>query len=234
MEQTRNIPSDNIVLKVRERQKGNEQYRPQAQKGEDFIVTEGDARLQVNLERYLDTGLFLDHRPIRQWIAQNSEGCRFLNLFCYTASASVHAALGGAQSSVSVDLSKTYLNWAAKNFALNDIDTYTHKLEQGDCVEYLRKCKQEFDLIFLDPPTFSNSKSTENVLDIQRDHVELIKLCMQRLPANGLLIFSNNNRRFKLDPSVNELFQVEDCTAASIDKDFARNNKIHQCWFIRP
>ncbi|MDX1490308.1 MAG: bifunctional 23S rRNA (guanine(2069)-N(7))-methyltransferase RlmK/23S rRNA (guanine(2445)-N(2))-methyltransferase RlmL [Pseudohongiellaceae bacterium] len=233
MEQSRGIPSDKVILKVREKQRGNEQYRPSAEQGHDFVVTEGDAQFQVNLERYLDTGLFLDHRPIRQWIAQHSRGCRFLNLFCYTATASVHAALGGAASSVSVDLSKTYLNWAAQNFALNDIDTYAHKLEQGDCLKYLQTCKQEFDLIFLDPPTFSNSKSTENVLDIQRDHVELINLCMGLLPKNGLLIFSNNNRRFKLDESIAESFKVEDCSAASIDKDFARNSKIHQCWFIR-
>ena len=233
MEQTRGIPSENIVLKVRERQRGSEQYRPVTEKGEDFVVSEGDAQFQVNLERYLDTGLFLDHRPIRQWIGSHAKGARFLNLFCYTATASVHAAIGGAHSSVSVDLSKTYLNWAAHNFELNDVDTYAHQLVQGDCLKYLQECKDEFDLIFLDPPTFSNSKSTENVLDIQRDHVELINLCMGLLPEHGLLVFSNNNRRFKLDDCVADDFSVEDCSAASIDKDFARNSKIHRTWFIR-
>jgi 23S rRNA (guanine2445-N2)-methyltransferase / 23S rRNA (guanine2069-N7)-methyltransferase len=233
MEQARGIPSKNIILKVRERQRGTEQYRPVAEKGEDFVVTEGNAQFQVNLERYLDTGLFLDHRPIRQWIGQHAGGSRFLNLYCYTATATVHAALGGAGSSTSVDLSKTYLSWAAANFALNDVDTRAHKLVHGDCLKYLQECKGEFDLVFLDPPTFSNSKSTENVLDIQRDHVELINLCMGLIPPNGLLIFSNNNRRFKLDDCIGADFTVEDCTAASIDRDFARNSKIHRTWFIR-
>lgn len=227
------IDPANVVLKVRERQRGKDQYRPQSEQGEDFVVSEGDARFIVNLERYLDTGLFLDHRPIRLWLQANADDCRFLNLFCYTASASVHAALGGARSSTSVDLSRTYLNWAARNFELNGIDQRRHQLVQSDCLAFLQGCRERFDLIFLDPPTFSNSKSTDNVLDIQRDHQELIDLCMARLEENGLLIFSNNNRRFRLDAEVEQKYRVEDCSAASIDKDFARNSKIHRTWFIR-
>lgn len=227
------IDAGHIVLKVRERQRGKEQYRPQAVEGEDFVVSEGDARFIVNLQRYLDTGLFLDHRPIRLWIQANARDCRFLNLYCYTASASVHAALGGARSSISVDMSRTYLNWAARNFELNDIDQRRHQLVSSDCLAFLQNCREQFELIFLDPPTFSNSKSTENVLDIQRDHQELIDLCMGRLVADGLLIFSNNNRRFRMDEEVEQKYRVEDCSAASIDKDFARNTKIHRTWFIR-
>ncbi len=233
MDQTQNIPARNITLKVRERQRGNEQYRPTQQEGEDITVTEGDAKFIVNLERYLDTGLFLDHRPIRQWIYQHAQDCNFLNLYCYTASATVHAALGGARSSTSVDLSKTYLNWASRNFELNGLNSRAHNLVQMDCLKFLQQSQEKFDLIFLDPPTFSNSKSTENVLDVQRDHQELIDRCMALLPPDGLLIFSNNNRRFKLDDEVAEKYRVEDCSEASIDRDFARNQKIHRTWFIR-
>lgn len=233
MQESLHIPSSQIVLKVRERQKGSEQYRPLENQGEDFEVREGQARLIVNLERYLDSGLFLDHRPIRQWIYQHSDDCRFLNLFCYTATATVQAALGGARSSTSVDLSRSYLQWAKRNFTLNQIDLTRHRLEQSDCLSFLQACQDEFDLIFLDPPTFSNSKSTDNVLDIQRDHANYIDLCMQRLSPGGLLIFSNNHRRFRLDEAIAARYEVQDCSAASIDRDFARNAKIHRTWFIR-
>ncbi len=233
MQDTLQIPPQQISLKVREKQKGSEQYRPTHKEGEDFEVQEGQARFIVNLERYLDTGLFLDHRPIRQWIYKHSRNCRFLNLYCYTATASVHAALGGAVSTTSVDLSRTYLQWAQRNFELNNIDMREHALVQTDCLSYLQEAQEEFDLIFLDPPTFSNSKSTENVLDIQRDHQELIGHCMRVLAPNGLLIFSNNHRRFLLDEAVSEHYLVQDCSPASIDKDFARNPKIHRTWFIR-
>lgn len=237
MAQELQIPAANIVLKVRERQRGNEQYKPLQKEGEDFVVNEGPARFIINLERYLDTGLFLDHRPIRHWIREHAEGCRFLNLFCYTASVTVHAALGGAHSSTSVDMSRTYLHWAARNFELNEIDPRTHQLVQMDCLKYLEQLSrtggEQFDLIFLDPPTFSNSKSTENVLDVQRDHVGLIEQCLALLPKDGLLIFSNNNRRFKLDEGLQEKYRIEDCSQASIDRDFTRNQKIHRTWFIR-
>ena len=233
MQDALQIPPQQITLKVREKQRGTEQYRPTQKAGEDFEVREGEARFIVNLERYLDTGLFLDHRPIRQWIYQHSRNCRFLNLYCYTATVSVHAALGGALSTTNVDLSRTYLQWAQRNFELNEIDIREHAFVQSDCLGYLQDAQDEFDLIFLDPPTFSNSKSTENVLDIQRDHQELISHCMRVLAPNGLLIFSNNHRRFQFDDEVSELFDVRDCSPASIDKDFARNPKIHRTWFIR-
>ena len=170
---------------------------------------------------------------MRRFIFENCRDRRVLNLFCYTATATVHAALGGAHSSTSVDMSRTYLNWAARNFELNGIDSRAHTLVQMDCLKFLAQCREQFDLIFLDPPTFSNSKSTENVLDIQRDHQLLIEQCMTLLSPDGLLIFSNNNRRFKLDESLSEQFQIEDCSEASIDRDFERNQKIHRTWFIR-
>lgn len=222
-----------LVLKTRQRQKGAAQYQPAELRGREFIVAEGPARLWVNLERYLDTGLFLDHRPVRRYIREHAAGKRFLNLFCYTASATVHAALGGAAASLSVDLSNTYLDWARRNFQLNGLDDKVHRLIQKDCIQYLRHSKDRFDLIFLDPPTFSNSKRTDNVLDIQRDHAELIRHCMRMLNPGGLLIFSCNHRRFKLDDGLVGEFQVEDYSARSIDKDFARNPKIHQVWLLR-
>lgn len=233
MAQELQIPASRIVLKVRERQRGSDQYRPTQKEGEDFEVSEGSARFIVNLERYLDTGLFLDHRPIRQWIGAHASGARFLNLFCYTATATVHAALGGATHSTSVDMSRTYLNWAARNFEINTLDARQHVLVQQDCMKFLEDCTGQFDLIFLDPPTFSNSRNTENVLDIQRDHGSLIDQCMRLLPPDGLLIFSNNHRRFRMDDAVGERYRVQDCTAASLDRDFERNPRIHQTWFIR-
>jgi 23S rRNA (guanine2445-N2)-methyltransferase / 23S rRNA (guanine2069-N7)-methyltransferase len=227
------LPREKVAIKVRERQKGKQQYQPTERDGEDIIVNEGDARLIVNLEKYLDTGLFLDHRPIRRYVHEIAHGKDVLNLFCYTGSVTVQAALGGARHTVSVDLSRTYINWARRNLELNGLDLYQNELVELDCITYLQKYRDKFDLIFLDPPTFSNSKSTDNVLDIQRDHAMLIDLCMKRLNAGGLLIFSNNMRRFKMDEAVAEQFDVQDYSAQSLDKDFERNTRIHQTWLIR-
>lgn len=227
------ISSKKIVLKQRERQRGKAQYERVAQRGEFMEVREGDARLLVNLTDYLDTGLFLDHRPVRLKIAELANAKRFLNLFCYTATASVHAALGGAKTTTSVDMSQTYLDWARKNFALNGLSEARNHFEQADCRKWLADCKQEFDLILLDPPTFSNSKRMDDTLDIQRDHVDLIHQSMRILSKDGLLIFSNNKRKFELDTVVSEIFAVENVTAWSLDLDFERSRDIHQCWFIR-
>lgn len=225
---------DHLVLKTRQRQKGSAQYQAQESPGYDFVAREGAARYWINLERYLDTGVFLDHRPVRRFIHDQAQDKRFLNLFCYTATATVQAALGGARSSLSIDLSNTYLDWARRNFQLNELDQNRHRLIQKDCIQYLRHSKDRFDLIFLDPPTFSNSKRTDNVLDIQRDHVELIRNAMRLLAPDGLLIFSTNHRRFKLDHPALSRYPIEDWTAQSFDPDFARNTKIHQVWLIRP
>lgn len=228
------VPPQKVVLKQRERQRGKAQYQRVAQRSEFMEVREGEARLLVNLTDYLDTGLFLDHRPVRLKIAELARGNkRFLNLFCYTATASVHAALGGAKTTTSVDMSQTYLDWARKNFALNGLSEARNHFEQADCSKWLANCKQEFDLILLDPPTFSNSKRMDDTLDIQRDHVDLIHQSMRVLADDGLLIFSNNKRKFELDAVVSEIFAVENVTAWSLDSDFERSRDIHQCWFVR-
>jgi 23S rRNA (guanine2445-N2)-methyltransferase / 23S rRNA (guanine2069-N7)-methyltransferase len=227
------IAPSRVTLKQRLRQRGSEQYQKIDQRGKFREVREGDARLFINLTDYLDTGLFLDHRPVRLKIAELAHGKRFLNLFCYTATASIHAALGGATSTTSVDLSHTYLEWAKRNFALNGLSEARNHLVQTDCLKWLRECRQRFDLILLDPPTFSNSKRTDDTLDIQRDHIDLINDAMEVLSSDGLLIFSNNKRKFQLDPQVVERYEVEDQTRWSLDPDFERSTHIHQCWFIK-
>ncbi len=226
------VPNKNIVLKQRNRQKGTSQYRKQQDSGEFFEVKEGQATFLVNIKDYLDTGLFLDHRPVREHIAEAAKGQRFLNLFCYTATASVHAALGGATFTDSVDLSTTYLDWAKKNIALNGLSETSNRLVQADVREWLKETDQKYDLILLDPPTFSNSKKMEGVLDIQRDHVELINDAMKLLTRDGQLIFSNNQRRFVLDDEALDAYTIENKTDWSFDKDFQRSKKLHQCWFI--
>ncbi|MCE8032475.1 bifunctional 23S rRNA (guanine(2069)-N(7))-methyltransferase RlmK/23S rRNA (guanine(2445)-N(2))-methyltransferase RlmL [Billgrantia tianxiuensis] len=227
-----------VVIKRREKQSGRAQYRKQASTGERFQVREGRARLWVNLRDYLDTGLFLDHRPVRRMLAGMAPGTRFLNLFCYTAAATVQAALGseeagGASDSISVDLSNTYLEWARDNFALNGLDPAHHRVVRDDCLRWLETARAEFDLIFLDPPTFSNSKKMEGTLDVQRDHVRLVTLAMARLAAGGTLVFSNNQRRFQLDEGLAERFAVEDISARTFDPDFERRHDIHHVFLIR-
>lgn len=227
-----------LVIKRRERQGGKAQYGKQASTGERFQVQEGRAQLWVNLRDYLDTGLFLDHRPVRRMLGEMAAGKRFLNLFCYTATATVQAALGteqagGATESVSVDLSNTYLEWARDNFALNGLDPARHRVVRDDCLRWLQTARAEFDLIFLDPPTFSNSKKMGATLDVQRDHGQLVSLAMARLAPKGTLIFSNNQRRFQLDQELAERFVVEDISARTFDPDFARRPDIHHVFLIR-
>lgn len=229
------LPPEAIICKQRQRQAGTRQYEKQDASGEFLEVDELGSRIRVNLRDYLDTGLFLDHRPVRRWIRENSARKRFLNLFCYTGVATVQAVAGGASRSLSLDMSGTYVNWARENLALNGADPRYHVVEQADCLAWLaaRPDEQRFDLIFMDPPTFSNSARMEGVLDIQRDHGRLIRQAMARLTSDGLLIFSNNYRRFRLDEDLSEEFEVKDVTAGSLDRDFQRNPRIHQCWHIR-
>ncbi|WP_150304053.1 bifunctional 23S rRNA (guanine(2069)-N(7))-methyltransferase RlmK/23S rRNA (guanine(2445)-N(2))-methyltransferase RlmL [Pseudomonas saliphila] len=229
--ETLGIPADHVVLKQRLKQAGKQQYQRMDRRGEFMTVQEGQVKLLVNLTDYLDTGLFLDHRPLRLRIAQEAKGKRFLNLFCYTASATVHAAVGGARKTVSVDLSRTYLDWARRNLSLNGLSDL-HELVQADVMEWLENDEGEYDLIFLDPPTFSNSKRLEEVFDIQRDHVHLIDMAMARLAPGGTLYFSNNFRRFRMAASLESGYKVEDISAATLDKDFQRNTKIHRTWRI--
>ncbi len=228
------VDEDKISFKQRRRNRGKQQYERQEEKAYPLIpVTEGNANILVNLWEYLDTGLFLDHRPVRLMIQDLVRGKRFLNLFCYTATATVHAAIAGAKESVSVDMSYTYLKWAEKNFLANNISTDKHKLEQGDCLKWLRNCRQGFDVIMLDPPSFSNSKRMDDVLDVQRDHVQMIERCMELLTPGGTLVFSNNLRTFKMDSEALSAYQLENISAKTLDPDFKRNPKIHQCWLIR-
>ncbi|WP_432473069.1 bifunctional 23S rRNA (guanine(2069)-N(7))-methyltransferase RlmK/23S rRNA (guanine(2445)-N(2))-methyltransferase RlmL [Amphritea sp. HPY] len=227
------VPADHVVLKQRKRQQGTNQYEKQDQTDNFMEVSEGGCRLLVNLHDYLDTGLFLDHRPVRLQIQQQATGKDFLNLFSYTSTASLHAAKGGARSTTSVDMSATYLNWSRKNFALNGFSETTNHFVQEDCCKWLKAQKGElYDLIFMDPPTFSNSKRMIDVLDVQRDHIELIDQAMAILRPGGKLIFSNNYRRFKMDAAVLDKYEVKDITRQSIDLDYKRNNKIHQCFEI--
>ncbi|WP_022939757.1 bifunctional 23S rRNA (guanine(2069)-N(7))-methyltransferase RlmK/23S rRNA (guanine(2445)-N(2))-methyltransferase RlmL [Psychromonas hadalis] len=228
-----NISDDKLVIKVRERQKGRKQYERLDAKKQSLIMHEGQAKLIVNLQDYLDTGLFLDHRPIRLQIAKMAQGKDFLNLFCYTATASVHAALGGAKSTTSVDMSNTYLAWGEKNFAENGIKG-KHQFIQQDCIKWLQHAHEMYDLIFIDPPTFSNSKRMKEIFDVQDDHVSLLTDASKRLNDGGEIIFSNNKRNFKLDvEAIKALgFYIKDISKASIPEDFKRNQKIHQCFIL--
>jgi len=230
--QALNIDKSRVIIKRRERQSGTRQYERQSAQGQFTQVQEGGVQLLVNLTDYLDTGLFLDHRPMRLRIQKEAAGKRFLNLFCYTATASVHAAKGGARSTTSVDLSKTYLDWARRNLSLNGFSD-KNRLEQGDVMAWLQASRDEYDLIFIDPPTFSNSKRMEGVFDVQRDHVELLDLAVARLAAGGVVYFSNNFRKFQLDANLAERYAVEEITAQTVDQDFARNGKIHRAWKIQ-
>lgn len=231
------IEPDQIYLKIRRRQKSTQQYQKQAETGHFYVVEEHGCRFWVNFEDYLDTGLFLDHRPMRLNIQQQAKDKRFLNLFCYTATASVHAIKGGARASVSIDMSNTYLDWAKRNFDLNKISG-DHRLIRADCMEWLAQQSQDkqaekFDLIFLDPPTFSNSKRMDEVFDVQRDHVKLIEQAAALLADHGILYFSTNFRRFKLDREALTSLAIEDISRKTIPEDFSRNLKIHYCWKIQ-
>ena len=227
------VDPSKIYVKRRERQTGAAQYQKREASGERFEVQEGSARLWVNLRDYLDTGLFLDHRPVRRMLGEMASGKRFLNLFCYTATATVQAALGGASDSVSVDMSNTYLEWARDNFALNKLDPRLHRVVRDDCFRWLETANAQFDLIFMDPPTFSNSKKMRDTLDVQRDHPRLVELAMARLAPGGTLVFSNNQRRFKLDEALSERYAVEEITTRTFDPDFQRRTNLHHVFLLR-
>ncbi|WP_312235006.1 bifunctional 23S rRNA (guanine(2069)-N(7))-methyltransferase RlmK/23S rRNA (guanine(2445)-N(2))-methyltransferase RlmL [Pseudescherichia sp.] len=228
------IAPNKLVLKTRERQKGKNQYQKMNEKGEFMEVSEYNARLWVNLTDYLDTGLFLDHRIARRMLGQMSKGKDFLNLFSYTGSASVHAGLGGAASTTTVDMSRTYLEWAERNLRLNGLTGRQHRLMQADVMGWLRETDEQFDLIFIDPPTFSNSKRMEEAFDVQRDHLSLMKDLKRMLRKGGTIMFSNNKRGFRMDhDGLAELgLKAQDITQKTQSQDFARNRQIHNCWLI--
>lgn len=245
------IPPARLHYKLRQSQKGTSQYQRQGENERMYVIDEHGCRLHVNFDDYLDTGVFLDHRPIRKRIQQEAAGKRFLNLFCYTGAASVHAAQGGAASTLSLDMSNTYLEWAQRNLLLNDHHSKRfdrpppagqrltqHTLARADCVLWLDERAKlptppQFDLIFLDPPTFSNSKKMEGTLDIQRDHGRMIRDTMALLAPGGTLYFSTNRRSFKLDALIASQFDARDITAQTLDEDFKRPPPAHRCWAIK-
>jgi 23S rRNA (guanine2445-N2)-methyltransferase / 23S rRNA (guanine2069-N7)-methyltransferase len=230
------VPLQHVHSRVRKPQKGSEQYEKRENVAERHVVREGGLKFWVNFRDYLDTGLFLDHRIMRQMLRDWAKDTDFLNLFCYTGSATVYAAGGGARSTTSVDLSNTYLDWAHENLLLNGFGGAEHELFRADCLEWLESQAiwgPRFDLIFVDPPTFSNSKRMEGVLDVQRDHVGMIRRSLQLLRPGGRLVFSTNYTRFKLDSEALAGLAIEDITARTIPKDFERHAKIHRCFVVR-
>ncbi|CDN05855.1 bifunctional 23S rRNA (guanine(2069)-N(7))-methyltransferase RlmK/23S rRNA (guanine(2445)-N(2))-methyltransferase RlmL [Klebsiella quasipneumoniae] len=228
------IAPNKLVLKTRERQKGKNQYQKMAEKGDFIEVQEYNARLWVNLTDYLDTGLFLDHRIARRMLGQMSKGKDFLNLFSYTGSASVHAGLGGARSTTTVDMSRTYLEWAERNLRLNGLTGRAHRLMQADVLGWLRESNEQFDLIFIDPPTFSNSKRMEDAFDVQRDHIRLMTDLKRLLRKGGTIMFSNNKRGFRMDHDGLAALglKAQEISQKTLSQDFARNRQIHNCWLI--
>jgi len=227
-------PAD-VYLKIRRRQKGSAQYTRQGGVRRTMIVAEDGLLFEVNLSEYLDTGLFLDHRITRGMLRELAGEKRFLNLYAYTGAATVHAAAGGAASTTTVDLSSTYLDWAERNMLLNGITGTKHTRERADVFEWLTAAAgrvRPFDLIFCDPPTFSNSKRMEGTFDVQRDHVHLIELILPLLAEDGVLVFSNNYRKFRMDTEALAGVRVEEITRRTIPPDFERHPKIHNVWRI--
>lgn len=228
------ISTDQLFIKVRKQQKGTAQYEKLAAKKVFHEVAENDCRFLVNFEDYLDTGLFLDHRITRSLIAELARGKRFLNLFAYTGTASVYAARGGAASTTTIDMSNTYLDWAKQNMRLNGFTDESHEYIHANCLEWLGNdvWKRKYGLIFLDPPSFSSSKRMEGTFDVQRDCADLIRKTLTFLEPDGILIFSNNLRKFKMDRESFPELEIEDISRATLPKDFERNPRIHNCWKI--
>jgi 23S rRNA (guanine2445-N2)-methyltransferase / 23S rRNA (guanine2069-N7)-methyltransferase len=229
------IPAERIHLRQRRKTARGEQYEKIGETAEFQLVQESGLRFWVNFTDYLDTGLFLDHRITRQRLRAEATRERFLNLFAYTGSATVYAAAGRARETTTVDMSATYLEWAQRNLAVNGFSGSSHEFVQADCIAWLKSAvaeRRKFDLVFLDPPTFSNSKRMTDILDVQRDHADLVHRCMALLADGGKLVFSNNAQKFKLDPALAEQYSVQDITRATIPKDYERNPRIHVCYEI--
>ena len=234
------LTADQLVLKTREKQKGKQQYQKLGQKQDYFLVHEypinhKKTQFWVNVVDYLDTGLFLDHRLARKMIGQMSAGKDFLNLFAYTGSATVYAGLGGAKSTTTVDMSRTYLEWADRNLKQNGLTGKNHRLIQADCLLYLSQADEQFDLIFIDPPTFSNSKRMNDTFDVQRDHLKLMSDLKRLLRPNGVIVFSNNKRGFKMDADGMQKLGLtfQDITDKTLSLDFRRNKQIHCCFLVK-
>lgn len=232
---TLNVDADKVFVKHRQRQRGPAQYERQASEGNFLVVSEGGHRFRVNLADYLDTGLFLDHRITRGIVQQEAQSKRFLNLFAYTGAFSVYAAAGGALSTTTVDMSNTYLDWARENMRLNGFDQVWHQFVRADTMTFLRNLDGRrgppFDLIVTDPPTFSNSKKTEGIWDVQRDHVEMLNLLIANLAPGGKIFFSTNFRKFKFHESEIQGAVIREISGQTVPPDF-RNKRIHRCWTL--
>ncbi|MGY3803429.1 class I SAM-dependent methyltransferase [Pigmentibacter ruber] len=229
------IEKSKIFLKSRKKQKGLSQYEKQDSKKVTEIVNEKNMNFLVNLSDYLDCGLFLDHRKSRQMIYSMSKDLSVLNLFAYTGSVSVAAALGGARKVTTIDMSNTYIQWAIENFKLNNIDIKKHEFIRANVLQWLSEVTEEkiYDFIFLDPPSFSNSKKMFEAFDVQQDHIFLLKQCSKMLKPRGQIFFSNNLKSFKLEEgNLKNFFQIENITKKTIPQDF-RNEKIHQAWILK-
>ena len=225
-----------LAIKTRRRQRGLAQYEKLAMRAPSFKVRERNYLFEVNLHRYLDTGLFLDHRDTRQLVGERAAGKSVLNLFAYTGSFTVYAAGGGARHTVTVDMSRTYQAWSARNLVHNGLhDEQRHRFVQSDVTVFLqrmREAKARFDLIVLDPPSFSNSKRMQHTFDVQRDHLDLLRSTVELLAPGGELFFSNNRQGFRLDPQAGELADLEEITSRTVPRDFQRHRP-HRCWLLR-
>lgn len=228
------VAPENMYVKLRQRKQGRQgQYQKLAEEKHEFVVQENGLQFLVNLEDYLDSGLFLDHRSTRERVRAQCHGKKVLNLFCYTGSFSVYAVAGGAAKVVSVDLSKTYLAWAERNMKLNFPDYFHHQIIQADVLTWIKSLPADvFDIIVLDPPTFSNSKRMEGILDVQRDHVTLILNCLRGLKPEGLLYFSTNAVKFQLDAENIPAASIRDITAATTPFDFQGKLRRY-CYLIK-
>jgi 23S rRNA (cytosine1962-C5)-methyltransferase len=225
------LPAENVFLKRRERQRGTAQYERVEADARTITAHEGGLKFEVNLSNYLDTGLFLDHRVTRGMVRKEAAGKRFLNLFAYTGSFSVYAAAGGAAETVTVDLSNTYLDWARRNMALNGFVGNNHEFVRDDAMHFLesRRGRALFDLAVVDAPTFSNSKALEDYWDIQRNHTALLSCLAELMSPGGVIYFSNNFRRFKLDEAELHGLTIREISRQTVPPDF-RNRRIHRCW----
>ncbi|MBI1247313.1 bifunctional 23S rRNA (guanine(2069)-N(7))-methyltransferase RlmK/23S rRNA (guanine(2445)-N(2))-methyltransferase RlmL [bacterium] len=225
------IPAENVFLKHRQRQTGSSQHEKVSDESRILIVEEGGLKFEVNLTDYVDTGLFLDHRNLRNQFRDEAAGKHVLNLFCYTGAFSVYAAAGGAALTTSVDLNANYLDWAGRNFQLNGLSIAKHHFIRSDVMEYLRDQKPgpKFDLAIVDVPTFSNSKRNEEIWDVQHDHVELLQRTLGLMSPGGVVYFSNNFRRFKLDEAALSDVAIREISKHTVPEDF-RNQRIHRCW----
>ena len=225
------VPIHRVALKSRQRLKEKQQYEKQADRQQLDQVHEGGLKFLVNLTDYVDTGLFLDHRETRAMVRRESAGRRMLNLFGYTGSFSVYAAAGGAESTMTVDASQNYLDWAAKNMALNELAGPQHTFVRQDSLVFVEQLPAEplFDLAVVDPPTFSNSKRANVDWDVQRDHVRLLGAVIARMSAGGVIYFSTNFRRFRFDQESIGGVTFREISRQTVPADF-RNQRIHRCW----